>query len=149
MNKTVSICCLISLAKIVAVLAICRPNLISDDGNSFLAGFIPHEFLAIIGVMLTKTLASAGQIHLTLNSIEEKKNRVIFRKTRSNVKAASYGLIALFLALIVLVTIKPYILKIAWAETIINGFAIFFLVWTSYIMISLTQLIFTIQPEVD
>ena len=98
--------------------------------------------------MLTITFASAGQVDLTLNEIEEKHNKVFLTKTRCNVRNAAYMLILLFLLSIILVVAKPYAGAALWAQSLFNSTALFFLFWMTLVMTSLTQLIFAIRPDI-
>jgi hypothetical protein len=134
----------ISLA-LVAILAIFRPSTLSDH-NLFLAGFVTHELLSILGVILAITIASAGQLHLTLNEVERLyKSPGAFNKTRRGVHSAAYVLIGLFLAALAVVLIKPLVPSAEWSQSIFNGLAVVILIWNALILISITQTIFAIK----
>lgn len=148
MSRTVGYCALMVTATIVVVLAIGAPTVLGDTNNSFLKGFVNHELLAVLGVILAITLASAGQIHLTLNSIEERLGLpgATFHRTRAGVRSSAYWLIGLFLMAVLLVVLKPLLARHDWSETLFNGAALVVLLWTALILISLTELIFAIKP---
>jgi uncharacterized membrane protein len=146
MTKSVYICSLICNAAVLLVLTAVRPEILSDD-NKFLAGFVNQEFLAIAGVMLSITLASAAQIHLKLNEIEEKHGRVFLVRTRANVRSGAYFLIMLFLVGVLLVVAKPIIADRSWVQSAFNGAALFVLLWMTLVLTALTRLIFAIKPD--
>lgn len=147
MSRAVYICALICSAAVLTVLTTSRPEVLSDE-NKFLAGFVNQEFLAIAGVMLTITLASAGQIHLKLNEIEEKHKRVFLIKTRANVRNGAYCLIGLFLFAVVLVVSKPTLAQAQWVQSAFNGAALFVILWMTLVLTALTRLIFAIKPDI-
>jgi len=64
MNKITG---LIAFALFLAVCIVCKPEFLSD--NTFLRGFINHEILALMAVIMTITLASVANIHISLNSL--------------------------------------------------------------------------------
>src|SRR5205085_344338 len=106
MTKSIAFCTLIGSAVIVVVLAAVAPNLLSDEGNSFLKGFINHELLGTLGVILAIIVGSAGQLHLTFNKIEEDyKQPNALNSSRRSVQSAAFWLIGLFLFAIVLVLV--------------------------------------------
>lgn len=147
MTKSIAYCTLIASATLIAILASYSPSVLSDN-NKFLVGFVTHEFLSILGVILAITIASAGTLHLNLNEIEkEHKAPGTFKKTRAGIHSAAYWLIALFLGAVAVVVIKPLVANTEWAQTIFNGLALIILVWNGLILITITQTIFAIKPE--
>lgn len=63
----VKVISLIALATVIAVTVICKPEWLAE--NAFLVSFANHEVLALMAVILTVTLASVANIHMTLNRI--------------------------------------------------------------------------------
>lgn len=145
MSKSVSYCILIVLAGLLAGISASSPQILSDN-NNFMKNFVNHEFLNLVGLIMAITLAAAGQVHLALNSIEEKHNKEnIFIKTRQNIKSASYALILLFVFSIFIVVVKPIIGTEEWSQSVFNGLSLIVLVWNSLILISITSLTFSIK----
>lgn len=147
MSKPVSYCILIVSAAIVVVLSAVVPNLLSDQ-NAFLKGFISDGLLDVLGVILAITLASAGQLHLTLNQIEERHKRHIFGRMRGGIKMAASWLIILFVVAVIIVVAKPLCARTAAIESLFNGFGLFVLLWNVLLLVSLTQGIFAIKSEI-
>ncbi|HTV30936.1 MAG TPA: hypothetical protein VMF32_24590 [Xanthobacteraceae bacterium] len=149
MSKTIAYCVLIVAAGIVIGCAINAPTLLNDD-NKFLRDFVNYELLGVMVVILTITLASIGQLHLEFNRIEERyKKRNALIKSRQGVKMAAYFLIFLFLAAVLLVTLKPLLGKADWSITLFNGFGLIILLWNILILLELTITTFSIPPHID
>lgn len=149
MNKTISYVLLFLIAAVLLVAAFSQPYILSNQ-NEFLANFVNHEFLNVLGVILAITLASAGQLHLKFNEIEERYDQKGgLSKTRRGVHQAAYWLIALFLLAVVVVVAKPVVTSNPLSEAICNALAIFILVWYVLLLISLTQTTFKITADID
>ena len=137
MNKTIAYCSLLAVGAFLATVTVCRPNVLSDD-NAFLLHLVDKDLLLVLGVVLTITLASAGQLHLALNEIESKVGRPFLQKTRAGVHSSAYFLIALFLGGVVVVTTKQYFLSWAIGQAAFNSAALFIMFWMVLIMTSLS-----------
>lgn len=149
MTKNIGYCTLICLATLVAILAVAAPTLISDD-NEFLKSFVNHELLNVLGVIVAITLASAAQLHLTLNGIEERLGIPnSFIKTRSGVQSSVYWLIGLFLVALAIVIVKPLVASSQWAQTLANGASVIVVVWNLLVLVSLTQAVFAVPAVTD
>jgi hypothetical protein len=148
MSRTVSYCVLVVMAGLLAAIVILHPVSLSNR-SEFLQDLVGTNLLLVAGVVLTITLASAGQIHLALNDIETKFGRAFLHKTRMGVHSSAYWLIGLFLASVLVVVLKPYFLFSVGAQAFFNGAALFILLWMVLIMASLTRLVFAIKPHFD
>lgn len=149
MNKAIAYSSIIVSAGIVTALAIGAPELLSD-GNSFLKGFVGHELLAILGVILAITLGSAGQLHLTFNKLEEDyKQRNALNVSRAAVQSAVYWLIGLFVFAVAVVIVKPLLAKAEWSQTLFNGLAIIVLIAYVLALVDLLKTTFAIRPKID
>jgi hypothetical protein len=124
-----------------------RPDWIADS-NRFLKDFVNHEFINVLGITLAVTLASAAQIHLAFNRIEEQhKVRNALEKSRARLRSNVYWLITFFAIGVALVTIKPIASLSLTSEAFFNMAALTILLCHVLIMTSLTQLVFAIEPE--
>ncbi len=148
MSKTVSWCLLITAFAVVCVMSSATPRVLGD-GNEFLLNFVTGELLDVLGVILAITLAASGQLHLTLNQIEEKKKRAGFHRTRRSVRQATYTLVVLFVAAVILVVAKPVLASETWSQSLFNGVALVILFWNVLLLVSLTAGIFAIKPEIE
>lgn len=114
-----------------------------SNRNAFLAGFVNQELLAVLGVIVTITLASAASLHLELNRLEEAHGEG-FDEARKATRWYAYLLIWLFLGAIALVIIKPVAATTAFIEAIFNSLAILIIVLNAMALMDLTGAVFQI-----
>ena len=136
-----------TVAALVAIVA-CRPHWISDS-NEFLSGFINHEYLNVLGVILAITLASLAQIHLTLNEIEERRNTTFTDGTRSEIRSSAVWLIAAFVVGVIVVLIKPLVGESDTVTAIFNAFSLLVLLFYVLVLVDITMAIFDLKPEIS
>jgi hypothetical protein len=148
MNKTIATCVILCSTTVVLVASIMRPELLSDR-NDFLHNFVNHELLALLGIIMTITLASAAALHLEFNKIEESYKHRGLTKTRTNVHRGAYLLIILFLFSVALVVAKPLLPSTSEWQSIVNGVAIVVVIVNALVLLDLTQLTFAIEPKLD
>ena len=148
MTKSIAYCALIVSSGVVIIIAVYSPTMLSDN-NSFLRDFVNHEFLNVLGVILAITLASAAQLHLTFNRIEERYKQRGLTKTRARLHQAAYWLIGLFLIAVVFVITKPIIAHTYALQSLFNGGAAIILLWNALILIGITQATFAIKADTE
>jgi hypothetical protein len=148
MTRAIGIVILLAFGTVAIAIIAARPDWISDS-NLFLKNFVNHEFLNVLGVVLAITLASAAQLHLAFNRIEE-QYRVAnaLSRTRARLRQNTLTLIVLFLVSVVVVVIKPIASATPTAEAFFNMCALFVLLWQVLILVSLTELVFAIPPRI-
>lgn len=114
-----------------------------SDQNDFLRQFMNHEFLSFMGVVVTITLASTANIHISLRRKEELiKDDNAFSGTRFRVKASAFSLIwAMFLSVVLVVT-KPLLPSSVHVEAAANAFGIGIILWGILIILDITKLSF-------
>jgi hypothetical protein len=100
-------------------------------------------------VLATITLASTSSIHLAFNAIEERYKKRFLVKSRAGVRQAAYALIFLLGASIVLVMAKPLVGEEASVVAFCNGLCVVILLWSILILLSITRLVFAINPALD
>lgn len=148
MSNGVGYTALIVFSFLMLVVTIVKPDILSDH-NAFLLGFVNHELLAVLGVILAITLASTAQLHLTFNQIEESyRNKGGLSRSRRRVHSAAYCLISLFLVAVLIVVVKPLLGITDWSQALFNGAALLILIWNILILISITQTTFWIEPHI-
>lgn len=112
------------------------------DGNGFLGGFVNHEFLNFMGVIVTITLASIANLHIELRKKEREAGEEFLAKTRVAVKKSAFSLIwALFLS-VVLVVVKPLLPEADVWRAIANTFSIAIILWGILVILDITKLAF-------
>lgn len=133
---------LIALTAVLISASICAPYYLSDDGNSFFKGFVTWELLSFLGVVVTITLASAANLHLELNKLEE-RTRESFKEARVAVRQSASSLLALFVAAFVLVMVKPTLASPHWNAGV-NAVAILIVLFNLAVLTDLTMAVFRI-----
>lgn len=149
MTWNIAYCSIIMAAGLISAFAVSSPETLSDK-NAFLLNFVNHELLNVLGVILAITLASAGQLHLAFNKLEEQyRQKGGMSRTRAQVHRAAYWLIGLFFMAVILVVAKPRLALEPWSQTAFNGAALIILLCNVIVLISITQTIFKIPTKVD
>ena len=85
--------------------------------------------------------------HLTLNRIEEKRQKVCFDKTRGEIRQAAYWLIGLFALAFVIVVMKPHAFRTQTETAVANSFAIAILAMYVLVLYDITAAMFLIKPN--
>lgn len=155
MNRTVALCTFIVATAAWLTISIATPWVLSDN-NTFLRGFVNHELLAFLGVLVTITLGSAAHLHLSLNQLEERAMEAgidgssLF-PTRQSLRQSAYWLVGMLVSSIVLVITKPLVLQAMpsseRAGALLNGAAVLILLFSVLLLIDLTQMAFLIGPQ--
>ena len=147
MSRTLAYLSILICTSALVVISICAPSHLSNQ-NAFLSDFVGPQFLSILGVILAITLASVANLHLAFNRIEEvHKKRGAFIKSRQNLKKAASWLIGLFIAGTAVVVVKPIAAHSDVSEALFNSASLIILLCHILILISLTELVFKIEPE--
>lgn len=127
------------------MLTILKPSILSDE-NDFLKGFINHEYLSFMGVLVTITLASAANIHIELNRYDEALGRSGFERTRANLRHSAFALIAALSLSLANVILKPLGPVTAEWQAAMNGFALLTIAFSILIVADLTMAAFDLRP---
>ena len=113
------------------------------DTNPFLKGFVNHKLLSLLGVIVTITLASAANLHIELNKIEEAAGKSAFVNTRVSIKRSVRWLIASLIVAVLVVLIKPLVapdpVVHQTAASLLNGAALLTILADILALIDLTQ----------
>jgi hypothetical protein len=147
MTRTISFCILIITVGVILAAVISEPSFLSDN-NKFLKDFVNHELLSILGVVLAITLASAANLHLEFNKIEEKFKATGLSKSRGNIKNGAYALIIMFFASVCIVVLKPIIADGERSQAVFNGFALLIVEWYILIMTDMLETTFAIPAHI-
>lgn len=129
----------------IGIVSWCHPAWLSDE-NEFLKGFMNHELLAVLGVIVTITLASAANLHLEFNRLEE-----AFEEGSSVARAATKGyaylLIVLFVLALALVVLKPVVATSDHWQAAFNGAGILIIAINVLSLMDLTSAVFAIPAD--
>lgn len=131
-------------AGLVIAFTVCMPNFLA--ANSFLVEFINHEILNILAVIATVTIASAANIHLAFNRIEERAEKIgAFNDARSEVNQSAMILVWLFLATIIILVVKAISDNVFWLS-FWNGACLLILLVNVFVLIDITESVFEVTP---
>lgn len=148
MNRTIAVCVLIAWVALWLTLAAAAPWVLSDQ-NSFLKGFVNEEFLSFMGVIVTITLASAANLYIELNKLEDRVDKPIFRSTKRHVRHSAFTLIGALVSALVVVVLKPLLICGRSSEALVNGVAVTTIIISVMVLIDLTQAAFALDPRAD
>lgn len=149
MNKTVAQCSVICATAVWILLSLLSPWVLSDQ-NDLLSNFISQGgFISFLGVVVTITLASAANLHLELNKMEEKVNKRVFTKTRLSIKKSAYWLIGMLLIAVLLSAIKSLVCNTEMVESFLNGACLLIVLFNVLVLIDLTQTAFALEPSIE
>lgn len=147
MNRALSYGIIALFIGVSIVLIAARPEWIGDQ-NTFLKNFVNHEYLNLLGVILAITLASVASIHLEFNKIEERAGQRFLFKSRDNIRKNAMWLILLFCFGLTVVTVKPLMGPFPTSQGVANAAALLVLLCHILILVSLTELVFAIKPDI-
>lgn len=148
MSKTVSQCIFICSSALLLIVSICKPELFGNT-NDFLKNFVGGDLLNFLGVLVTITLASAANLHIELNKMEEKIQKRVFTKTRASIKKSCGWLIALLIIAVVLVLSKQYVLSLPVMLALLHSAAILILLFSVLVLVDLMNTAFAISPSLE
>lgn len=147
MSKTIAICIVVVAVGVWLGLSFAAPWVLSDK-NDFLEKFVGPELIAFMGVVVTISLASAANLHIQLNQMEESKGRRGFPNTRRSLRASSYSLIALLAASVALATSKAWIPNNEVSQSLLNGACLLAVLASILVLIQLTSMALMIEADV-
>lgn len=100
-----------------------------------------------MGVVVTITLASAANLYIELNKLEDKLDLPAFSRSKANVRHSAYTLIATLIAAVVVVVVKPLVVVGEQSAAAVNGTALSILLVAILILVDLTQAAFNLDPR--
>jgi peptidoglycan/LPS O-acetylase OafA/YrhL len=144
-TKTIAWILLIILVAILLWVSVYAPYYLSDDGNKFFKDFVNQELLSVMGVVVTITLASAANLHLEINKLQDEIDED-FAEARTAIRLSAYSLIGAFIVAGALVMIKPTAPEDQMTTALFNSGAIVILVFSAALLADLTAAVFDIPP---
>jgi hypothetical protein len=117
--KNIYVILMIVLAGVFVAMSVCVPHVLAE--NQFLIGFINHEILGIMAVIMTISIASIATIHIWFNELEEKHGKTVFGKARREINQAAFTMIWLFVGQLALLIIRSLFLQSIIVVSLFNG----------------------------
>ncbi|TMM45343.1 hypothetical protein [Qipengyuania marisflavi] len=129
-------------------------------GNKFLDGFVSHEIMAFLIVILTITFASVANIHLSVSrlqgSIRSAKARVELDKSfatplRSETRSSAYLLFWAFCLCAVALLVKGQFPENDYVKSSVHSIAIVVVVTNAIVLYDIYKTVFALvaQPEIS
>lgn len=136
----------IAVSGVFVAMSICRPDILAK--NEFLVGFVNHEVLNIMAVIMTISIASIATIHIWFNELEDKHQQRVFGGARRQINQAAFLFIGLFLAQLVLLIIRS--LEIFEgsdiARSLFNGASVILLLCTVLTLADIMSVVRALTP---
>ena len=145
--KVVYLICMIVLAGVFTAMSICRPDILAQ--NTFLQGFINHEILNIMAVIMTISIATIATIHIWFNELEDKHKQKVFGKARREINQSAFYFIGLFMAQLVCLVVRslPIFEKSDMALSFFNGAALLLLTFSVFTLLDIMGVVRKLTPE--
>lgn len=143
-------CCLIGLTTVVIAMTVVHPRLLAN--NKFLDAFVSHEILALLIVILTITLASIGNIHLTLSRIVRRfkshaEGELAAAPARQELDSNAWSLFWAFVACVVVLLVKGGFPTDAYIVSLMNGFALVILAFNMAVLHDIYSTVFDLVRQ--
>jgi len=130
----------------MVMLSIAAPWVLGDN-NTFLASFVAGDFLAFMGVSVTISLASALNIHVELNRIEERVEAQVFKKTRNALMRSAYGLLLSLLAALAIAVVKPLLGSHPITTSLMNSAALMTILLSWLVLADVVEAAFSLATQ--
>jgi hypothetical protein len=128
---------LIGLTTILLVISLVYPWMLNDS-NSFLKEFVGSDYLAVLGFIVSITIASAIQVHLHLNTLADQTGKS-FRRTRGSIRRSCNSLVWSFVFAVILVTIKPLLPTFPVNAAVANSIALIIIYFCASVMLDIVR----------
>ena len=116
---------MIVLSGVIVASSICAPQILAS--NEFLKGFVNHEILGIMAVIMTISIASIATIHIWFNELEQKHDQRVFGKARREINQSAFVMIWLFVGQLALLIVRSSFLESAGIVSFLNGASVLLL----------------------
>jgi hypothetical protein len=144
--KVPAIIILVVVAGVLFTLSICEPAVLSQ--NDFLKGFVTHELLGIMAVIMTISMTTIATIHIWFNELESKHWQRVFGPARREINASIFHFIAIFVAqLVVLIVRSIPFFKNDVATSLFNSLSLMLLLITIVTLLDIMGVVRKLTPE--
>jgi hypothetical protein len=144
--KVPAIVILVVIAGVLITLSICEPTILSQ--NEFLKGFITHELLGIMAVVMTISMTTIATIHIWFNELENKHGKRVFGRARKEINSSIFHFIGIFaLQLFVLIVRSIPFFKNDVAVSLFNSASLILLLITIVTLLDIMGVVRKLTPE--
>jgi hypothetical protein len=135
-NRLVALIVLLVSGGAFLVLSICAPWTLSDS-NAFLSSFVGADFLSLMGIIVTISVASATNLQIEMNKMEERAGFVAFQQSRHAIRESTYALLWSLLFAVVVVVVKPLATSGAIVAALFNSAALLIALFSGLLLADL------------
>jgi len=138
---------LVVTAGVMLAVSVCEPAILAK--NAFLVGFINHEILGIMAVIMTISIASIATIHIWFNELEAKHEKRVFGSARREINQAAFSFITLFVAQLVCLFVRsfPIFEGSDVATSIFNGISLLLLLGSVITLWDIMGVVKALTPD--
>jgi len=147
--KIINTIFLIVSAGVIIALSVCSPSILTD--NEFLKGFVTHEILGMLGVIMTISITTIATIHIWFNELEAKHGKRVFSGARREINQSALVFIGLFVTqLFVLIFKSLHIFTVnPTAQSLFVGVSILLLLASVMTLIDIMNVVKALTPKDD
>lgn len=134
---------------VVLALSVCSPAILND--NEFLRGFVTHEILGMLAVIMTISIATIATIHIWFNELEQKHEKRVFGAARREINQSAMVFIGLFLFQLAVLIVKSLHVFAAneTARSLFNGVSILVLLASVLTLVDIMNVVKALTPADD
>jgi hypothetical protein len=145
--KTIAIISLIVTAGVIVALSACVPTVLSQ--NKFLQGFVTHEILGMMAVIMTISMTTIATIHIWFNELEARHQQRVFGKARKEINLSIFYFIWIFVAQLVVLIVRslPDLENNDVAISLFNGLSIILLLCAVFTLMDIMGVVRSLTPE--
>lgn len=141
---------IIAFSTIAAVLTIYRPTVLAD--NDFLGEFVSHEILALLIIIVTITLASIGNIHLTITRLASRfenkaEGELAAKPARDELNSSGWSLLWAFGVCVVVLLLKGAYGSDVYVRSGANGAALIVLLFNMLVLKDIYETVFDLVEQ--
>lgn len=131
-------------AGVLVAVSVCRPEILAK--NKFLEGFINHEILNIMGVIMTISIATIATIHIWFNELEDKHKQKVFGPARREINQSAFYFIALFLLQLLLLVVRSFFEGNDLAMSLFNSGSLLLLICSVITLVDIMGVVRALTP---
>lgn len=144
MRRLPIITLIVSLAAGVAI-SICKPEFLAE--NRFLEGFVNHEYINVLAVIVTVSMVSVVQIHLEYTRIERRFKVKVFGDARRAVNSSALILTGMLALAFAISFVRAQVGDEKVAVSIVHTIALLTILEAIFIMYDLVDTVCTMAEE--
>lgn len=138
---------LLVLAGLFVGVSICDPKLLA--GNGFLDGFVNHEYINVLAVIVTVSLVSVTQIHLEYSRIERRFDVRVFEEARATINLGALLLTGMLLLAFIISFVRalPIVSENDVFLSLVHSSALLTVVTAVFIMYDLVRVVYVLASD--